>query len=87
MSEEINRLLLTDIQKLILEIDDDAKNLSNKIKLLPDPETVGIIPGRAISSARNGFSNWRGFVLGELKNAYNVGESECRSALKPLLTE
>lgn len=58
--------------QIIKEIKSDASGLQRKLLTLPAPgEDTSKEQYKAIDSAREGLSGWRGWDLGELVNAFS----------------
>ena len=62
------------IQEQIKEIEDALATLIRKAEAL-SPEGRGIVPQKAIRSFANGCRDLQGWHLGELKNAFEMGDN------------
>lgn len=68
---------MTEIQKLIKEIEDGLKRLIKKAESIDTPR-YGIVPQKAIRSMQNGLRGLEGLELGELKNAFDMADTDIK---------
>jgi hypothetical protein len=66
---------MTQIHEQIKEIEDEVRKLVSMAMAI-NPEGLGYKPQIAIRSFANGCRDLQGFHLGELKNAFDIGDGK-----------
>ena len=64
---------MTEVQKLILEIENDAKELLKKVLSIDPARAGGHIQQKAIIGMQNGIRGQLYCEIGEVKNAFGIG--------------